>query len=115
MTITFSNICLPLCFFSARKTIQLFKNTKQWLTLSSIIPAKISILIATVSTYLMISQIQEIQYWNDWTEIADVPEYGEAVAMKYTFQAMMWGLLLFYAICLLIKQIRTGWRAKRGL
>lgn len=52
---------------------------------------------------------------DDWTEIADVPEYGEAVAMKYTFQAMMWGLLLFYAICLLIKQIRTGWRAKRGL
>ena len=106
---------LPLCFFSARKTIRLFKNNKQWLTLSSIIPAKINILIAAVSTYLMISQIQEIQYWNDWTEIADVPEYGEAAAIKYTFLAMMWGLLLCYAICLLIKQIRAGWRAKRGL
>ena len=104
---------LPLWFFAARKTIRLFKNNMQWLVLSSIIPAKITALIALTSTALMISQIRECRYWNAWIETADVPEYGEAAAMKHIFQAMMWGLILFYMICLFVKQIRTARKEKR--
>lgn len=104
---------LPLWFFSARKTIRLFKNNKHWLTLSSVIPAKVSALIALASIGLMILQIQECRYWNGWTEIADVPEYGQAAAMGHLIQTLMWGLVLFYAICLLVKQIHAARRARR--
>lgn len=98
---------LPLWFFSARKTVRLFKNDKQWLTLSKLVPTKITALTACVSTVLMISQIRECRYWNGWAEIADVPEYGEGAAMGHLFQALMWGLVLFYMICLFVKQIRS--------
>ena len=104
---------VPLLFFAARKTVRLFKNNTQWLTLSTIVPKKVTTLIALVSTGFMIAQIQESRYWNDWAEIADVPEYGQAAATGHTFQAMMWGLVLFYAICLLVKQLRAAHRAKR--
>ena len=103
---------VPLLFFATRKTVRLFKNNAQWLTLSTTVPKKIAALIALVSTGFMIKQIQESRYWNDWAEIADVPEYGEAAAMGHTFQALMWGLLLFYAICLLVKQLRVAHKAK---
>lgn len=104
---------LPLWFFAARKTIRLFKNNMQWLDLSSIVPAKITALIALASTALMISQIRECRYWSEWIETADVPEYGEAAAMKHIYQAMMWGLMLFYMICLFVKQIRAARKEKR--
>lgn len=71
---------LPLLFFSARKTLRLFKNNTQWLTLSAIIPKTITVLIALVATGFMVAQIQESRYWNEWTEFADLPEYGEAAA-----------------------------------
>ena len=103
---------LPFWFFSARKTVRLFKSNPQWLTLTTVIPRTITVLIALTATGFMIQQIQEYRYWNDWTEIADLPEYGEAAAMGRTFQAMMWGLLLFYMICLFVKQIRAARRAK---
>ena len=110
----YSAVCvLPLLFFSFRKTIRLFKNNTRWLTLSTIVSKKITALIALVSTGFMVAQIQKSRYWNDWVEIADLPEYGEAAAMGHTFQAMMWGLLLFFAICLLVKQLRAAHRAKR--
>lgn len=97
----------PLWFFSARKAVRLFKDNPQWLALTTIIPKTITVLIALVATGFMVQQKQECRYWNEWTEFADLPEYGEAAAMGHTFQAMMWGLLLFYMICLLVKQIRS--------
>lgn len=106
--------CVPLLFFAARKTVRLFKNNSQWLTLSTIVPKKVTVLIALVSTGFMIAQIKESRYWNDWTEFADLPEYGQAAATGHTFQALMWGLLLFYVICLLAKQLRAAHRAKQA-
>ena len=103
---------LPFWFFSARKTVRVFKDNAQWLTLTTAIPKTITVLIALVATGFMVQQIQECRYWNKWTEFADLPEYGEAAAMGHTFQAMMWGLLLFYMICLFVKQIRAARRAK---
>lgn len=103
---------LPIWFFSARKTIRLFKDNPQWLSLMTIIPKKLTALIALAATGLIVQQIMECRYWSGWTETADVPEYGQAAAMGHVFQAMMWGLLLFYMICLFVKQIRTARRAK---
>lgn len=104
--------CLPLWFFSARKTIRLFKNNPQWMTLSMIIPKKVTALIALASTGFMIAQIRESRYWNEWAAIADVPEYGEAAATGHTVQALMWGLALIYMSCLLVKQMRSSHRRK---
>ena len=104
---------LPFLFFSVRKVIRLFKNNDQWLTLLMIVPKKITALFALVEVGLIVWQVQETQYWNEWAEIADVPEYGEAAALGHTFQALMWGLALFYTICLLIKQILAVRRVKR--
>lgn len=104
---------VPLMLFAARKTARLFKNNAQWMTLSLIVPKKITALVALVSTGCMIVQIRESRYWKDWVETADLPEYGEVAAMGHTFQALMWSLVLFYAICLLVKQLRAAHRAKR--
>lgn len=104
---------LPFLFFSVRKVTRLFKNDDQWLTLSMIVPKKITALFALVEAGLIVWQVQESQNWNEWAEIADVPEYGEAAALGHTFQALMWGLALFYTICLLIKQILAVRRVKR--
>lgn len=104
---------LPFLFISVRNAIRLFKDNTQWLTLSAIVPKKITLLVALVSTGFMVEQIQKSCYWNEWAEIADVPEYGEATALGHTFQALMWGLALFYTICLLIKQILAVCREKR--
>ena len=103
---------LPFWFFSIRKIIRAFKDNAQWLTLATIIPKTITVSIALISAGFMVQQIQECRYWNEWTECADLPEYGEAAAMGHIFQAMMWGLLLFYMICLFVKQIRAARRAK---
>lgn len=103
---------LPFWFFSARKTVRVFKDNTQWLTLTTVIPKTITVLIALIATGFMVQQIQECRYWNKWTEFADLPEYVEAAAMGHTFQAMMWGLLLFYMICLFVKQIRAARRMK---
>ena len=99
-------------FFSVRKTIRVFRDNTQWLALTTVIPKTIPVLIALASTGLMVQQIQESRYWNKWIESADVPEYGEAAAMGHSFQAKLWGLVLFYMICLFVKQIRAARRAK---
>ena len=88
------------------------ENKPPWLTLSTIIPKKISALFVLIEASLMVWQIQKSQYWNEWAEIADVSEYGEAAALGHTFQSLMWGLALFYTICLLTKQIVAIHRAK---
>jgi len=103
---------LPILFFAARKTVRLFRYDAQWLTLTTIVPKKITALIALVATGLVVWQIRECHYWGEWALIADVPEYGEAAAIGHLFQAMMWGLVLFYMICLLVKQIRAVHRGK---
>lgn len=105
---------LTFLFFSARKTVRLFKKQDQWMALSTKVPKKITVLTVLVSIGFMIRQIQESRYWRAWAENADLPEYGEASAMGHTFQAMLWGMLLFYAICLLIKQLWAARRARMG-
>lgn len=103
---------LPLWFFSARKTICLFKNDERWLTLSVIIPPKITIVISLTLTGRMVWQI--LESLPDRARIAsfDVSEYLEAAAIAHMCQAMLWGLALIYTICLLVKQSRTAHRAK---
>lgn len=104
---------LPLWFFSARKTVRVFKDNAHWLTLSSIIPKKITALIALVATGLMVWQIQESRSDRALIPSFDVPEYLEAAATGHTFQALIWGMALFYALCLLVKQLRAARRTKR--
>lgn len=106
---------LPLCFFSTRKTIRLFKNDAQWLTLSAIIPQKVTALISLLLSGVMAWQIQEYRSASAWVAFSEVPEYTEARAMGHMFQAMIWGLALIYTICLLIKQTVTACRAKHKL
>ena len=45
---------LPLWFFSARKTVRLFMDNTQWLTLTTILPKKITVLIALAATGLVV-------------------------------------------------------------
>lgn len=103
---------LPFWFFSARKVVRLFKSNTHWLALTAIIPKRITAVIAVAAAALMIWQIQESRSHRARIPSFDVPEYLEAAAIGHTFQAMMWGLLLFYMICLFMKQIRAARRAK---
>lgn len=103
---------LPLWFFSARKTIRLFKNDEHWLTLSAIIHPKITIVISLILTGLMVWQILESLSDRAMIGSFDVPEYLEAAATAHMCQAMLWGLALIYTICLLVKQTRVAHRAK---
>ena len=102
---------LPLWFFSARKTVRLLRGDAQWLTLSTILPKKMTAWIALILTGLMVWQIQEGRYYGALT--MDVPEYAEAAAMGHMYQAMLWGLALFYMLCLLVRQIRSAHKVKR--
>ncbi len=104
---------LPPWFFSARKTVRLFKNNTQCLTLSTIISKRITALIALMLTGLVVWQIQEYRSCISWLSFSEVPEHAEAMAVGHEFQAMIWGLALFYMICLLVKQILAARRAKR--
>lgn len=103
---------LPPWFFSARKTVRLFKNNTQWLTLSTIISKRITALIALMLTGLVVWQIQEYRSCISWLSFSEVPEHAEAMAVGHEFQAMIWGLALFYMLCLLVKQILAAHRAK---
>lgn len=102
---------LPFWFFSARKTVRLLRGDAQWLTLSTILPKRVTVWIALVLTGLMVWQIREGRYYGALT--MDVPEYAEAAAMGHMFQAMLWGLALFYMLCLLVRQIRSAHKVKR--
>lgn len=99
--------CLPLWFFSARKTVRLFKHDAQWLMLYTIIPKRITALITLASTGLMVWQLWESRTDRAGISFFDIPEYLEAAAKGHIFQAMIWGLVLFYSLCLLAKQIRS--------
>lgn len=102
---------LPLWFFSARKTIRLFKN-EQWLILSTAIPKKITVVSAFVFSGMMVWQIQKYRSCISWLSFSEVPEYTDARTTGHMFQAMIWGLALFYMLCLLVKQILAARRAK---
>lgn len=104
---------LPLWFFSIRKTVRVFKDNKQWLTLSTILSPKSTILITLAVTGLMVWQIQECRDWSKSGLNCDIPEYAEAAVMAHLFQAMMCGLAVFYTLCLLLKQILVVRREKR--
>lgn len=100
---------LPLWFFSARKTIRLFKN-EQWLTLSFIIPPKITVLTVLILLGLTVWQILEYRCFSALRSTSEIPEHAEAAATGHLFRAMIWGLALFYMLCLLVKQIRSARR-----
>lgn len=104
---------LPFLFLSARKVIRLFKNNAQWLTLSVIVPPKITILTSLILTGLMVWQIHESRSDSAMIAAFDVPEHMEAAAVGHKCQAIIWGLALVYMICLLVKQILAVRRAKR--
>ena len=75
------------------------------MVLSDIIPGKLTVLSTLLLTGLMIWQIWEAHSDSVAITSFDVPEYLQAAAMEHTFQALLWGLALFYTICLLITQI----------
>lgn len=106
---------LPLWFFTARKTVRLFKNNEQWLTLSALIPKKITVLTAFLLLGIMVWQIQQWRSRSAWISFSEVPEYTRAAGMGHLFQAMIWGLTLFYILCLFVKQIRSARRIKHRL
>jgi len=103
---------LPPWFFAARKTIRLFKN-ERWLILSTAIPKKMTAASALVFSGMTVWQIQEYRSCISRLPFSEVPEYAEAMAKGHEFQAMIWGLALFYMICLLAKQILAARRACR--
>lgn len=103
---------LPFWFFSARKTVRLLKNDDHWLTLTAIISKRITVLIALISTGLAVWQLRESCLDRAEIPFFDVPEYLEASATGHMVQAMIWGLVLFYTICLFVKHLQAERRAK---
>lgn len=69
-------------------------------------------MIALILTGLVVWQIRENQYYCSMIPSLDVPEYAEAAAAGHVAQAMIWGLALFYMICLLVNQILAARREK---
>lgn len=99
-------------FLSARKTVRLFRHEK-WLSLSSLIPRKITALTAFALTGFTAWQILECRNWRGLCLNSDLPEYGQAAASLHLFYAMIGGLALFCTICLLIRQLRVAHKEKR--
>ena len=95
---------LPLWFLSARKVVRLFREDARWMTLSVILPRKVVAATALVMTGLMAWQIRECCVWNSWIAHSELPEHAQAAAIGHQFQAMIWGLVLIYSLCLLRKQ-----------
>lgn len=104
---------IPLWFFSARKVIRLFREDPHWLTLSTILPRKVVAAAALATTGLTVWQIRECCVSYSWIAESELPEHAEAVATGHQFQAMIWGLVLIYALFLLRKQRKLAYRKKR--
>lgn len=104
---------IPLWFFAARKVIRLFRKDPRWLTLSDILPRKIVVAVALATTGLTAWQIREYCISYSWIAESELPEHAEAVATGHQFQAMIWGLVLIYALCLLGKQRKLARSKKR--
>ena len=99
-------------FLSARKTVRLFRHEK-WLSLSSLIPRKLTVLTALILTGFTAWQILECRNWSKLLLSSDLPEYAQAAASLHLFYAMIGGLALFCTICLLIRQLRVAHKEKR--
>ena len=108
----FGVLFLPPWFLSARKTIRLFKH-ESWLSLSAIIPRKLTVLTALILTGFIAWQILECRNWSKLLLSSDLPEYAQAAASLHLFYAMIGGLALFCTICLLIRQLRVAHKEKR--
>lgn len=104
---------LPILFLSGRRAIRSIKNNAQWLTLSTIVPKKVTALIVLAETALVVWQIRECRSASAWVAFSEVPEYTESRAMKHLFLAIIGGLAFLYTICLLIKQALAVHRVKR--
>lgn len=99
-------------FLSARKTVRLFRHEK-WLSLSSLIPRKLTVLTVLILTGFTAWQILECRNWSKLLLSSDLPEYAQAAASLHLFYAMIGGLALFCTICLLIRQLRVAHKEKR--
>ena len=101
--------CLPPWFISVRKVIRLFKN-EHFLTISTVIPKKVTVLTALMLSGLDVWLIREYCECYAWIPSSEVPGYAAARASTYLFPALMCAVILFYVICLLVKQI---WIARK--
>ena len=108
----FGVLFLPLLFLSARKTIRLFQH-ERWLSLSDVIPLKITVLTAFALTGFTAWQILECCNWSALCLDFDLPEYGQAAASLHLFYAMVGGLALLCTICILVKQLPVAHKEKR--
>lgn len=100
-------------FFAVRKTVRLFKNNAQWLTLSSVIPKKFTVLVALLVSGVLVWEIREWRFDSAFFSKCDLPEYADAVALEHLFRTMIWGLIVIYMFCLLVKQIRSSQKMHR--
>lgn len=99
-------------FLSARKTIRLFDH-EGWLSLSTAIPRKLTVLTALALTGFTAWQIWECRNWSKLLLTSDLPEYGQAAANLHLFYAMVGGLAFLCTICILIKQLRATYKEKQ--
>lgn len=95
----------PLCFLAARKTVRLHKG-KQWLSLSELLPMKVTCLAALVLVGLMVAVHRKYSGYGG----SDVPEYGSALGIAGLCQTLLLLTGLVYVLWILVKQLRR--RAK---
>lgn len=108
----FGVLFLPPWFLSARKTIRLFGH-EGWLSLSAVIPRKVTVLTTLALTGFIAWQIGECRNWSKLLLTSDLPEYGQAAANLHLFYAMVGGLAFLCTICILIKQLRATYKEKQ--
>lgn len=94
-------------FLSARKTIRLFGH-EGWLSLSTAIPRKLTVLTALALTGFTAWQIWECRNWSKLCLNSDFPEYGQAAASLHLFFAMVGDLAFLCTICILIRQLQAA-------
>ena len=99
-------------FLSARKTIRLFDH-EGWLSLSTAIPRKLTVLTALALTGFTAWQIWECRNWSKLCLNSDFPEYGQAAASLHLFFAMVGGLAFLCTICILIRQLQAAQQENR--
>lgn len=103
-----SSALVPLC----QKTIRLFKHESR-LSLSAIIPRKLTVLTALILTGFTVWQVLECRNWSALCLSSDLPERIQAGANLHLFYAMVGGLALFCTICILIRQLRAAQNEKQ--
>lgn len=112
LSLYFGVLFLPLWFLSARKTVRLF-GRENWLSLSAIIPRKITVLTALILTGFIAWQILECHNWGKLLLSSDLPECIQAAANLHLFYAMVGGFTLLCTICILVKQLQAAHKEKQ--